>query len=100
MYQICYCKRQTFTSTRLKCATFVPVNQYLIVPTAESMEKERLTKIADVRTVDGRKRRGSLRMRWEDCMKRCFGKLGSEWETRARDKRVETGLETAVKVDQ
>ena len=36
----------------------------------ERIEGERLTKRADAVRVDGRRRRGKSRLRWEDCMKR------------------------------
>ena len=36
----------------------------------ERMERVRLTKRADVLRVEGRRRRGRPRLRWEDCVKR------------------------------
>ena len=36
-------------------------------------------------------RRGGLRLRLEDCVKRDLGGVGGEWRTRVRDRGVETG---------
>ena len=45
----------------------------------------RLKKRADALRVEGRRRRGRLRMRWEDCVKRYLAGMGEEWRTRTRD---------------
>ena len=56
------------------------------------MEEERLTKRADVLTVEGR--RGRKRLRWEECMKRDLVGVGEEGRMRVE------GAEMAVKWDQ
>ena len=48
-----------------------------------------LTKRADALRVEGRRRRGRLRLRWEDCVKRDLAGVGEEWRMRARDGGVE-----------
>ena len=53
------------------------------------MEEVQLTKRADARRVDDRRRRGRPRLRWEDCMKSDMAGVGGEWRMRARDGRVE-----------
>ena len=58
------------------------------------MEGERLTKEADELRVEGKRRRGRPRLRWEDCVKRYFVGVGGA--SRTRDRRVEM----AVKRDQ
>ena len=52
----------------------------------ERMEGVRLTKRADALGVEGRRRRGRPRLRWEDCVKRDLVGVGGEWSTRARDR--------------
>ena len=54
----------------------------------ERMEGERLrlTKRVDMLRVKGRRRRGRLRRRWEDCVKIDLMGLGGEWRTTARDR--------------
>ena len=47
----------------------------------ERMEGERFTKKADALRVEGRRRRGRPRLRWEDCVKRDWW----EWRTRGRE---------------
>ena len=37
--------------------------------------------------VEGKRRRGRLRMRWEDCVKRDLGRVGGEWRTTGKDRR-------------
>ena len=44
-----------------------------------------LTKRADALGVEGRRRRGRLRLRWEDCVKRDLVGVGGEWRMGARD---------------
>ena len=51
----------------------------------ERMEGEQLTKKADAFRVDGRRRRGRPRLRWEDCVKRDLSGVAAEWRTRVRD---------------
>ena len=53
------------------------------------MEGVRLTKRADALRVEGRRKRGRPRLRWEDCVKKDL--VGAEWRMRARDKGVEMG---------
>ena len=48
----------------------------------ERMEGEQLMKKADAFQVEGRMRRGRLRLRWVDCVKT----VGWEWRMRARDR--------------
>ena len=55
----------------------------------ERLEEERLTKRVDVLRVEGRKRRGRPRLRWEDCVKRDLAGVGGEGRMRARDGGVE-----------
>ena len=58
----------------------------------ERMEGARLTKGADALTVEGRRRNGRRRLRWEDCVKRDVVEVGGELRMRARDGGgVETG---------
>ena len=64
----------------------------------ERMEGERLTKTADALGVDGRRRKGRPRLRWEDYVKRGLAGVGGEWRMRARDERRD--VETAMKRDQ
>ena len=52
----------------------------------ERMEGVRLTKRADALGVEGRRRRGRPRLRWEDCVKRGVVGVGGEWRKRARDR--------------
>ena len=42
-------------------------------------------KRADASRVDGRRRRGRPRLRWEDCVKRDMAGVGGEWRIRTRD---------------
>ena len=51
----------------------------------ERMEGERLMKRADALRVEGRRRRGRQRLRWEDCVKRDLVGVGGEWRMRVRD---------------
>ena len=43
-------------------------------------------KKVDALGVKGRRRRGRLRLRWEDCMKRDLVGVGGEWRMRAWDR--------------
>ena len=47
----------------------------------EQMEGEQLKKGADVFRVEGRKRRGRPRQRWEDCAKRYLSGMGVKNES-------------------
>ena len=58
------------------------------------MEGVRLTKRADALRVDGRKRRGRPRMKWEGCVKRDLAEEGSRKLGQGIG-----GMETAVKQD-
>ena len=62
----------------------------------ERMEGVRLTKRADAIRVEGRRRRGRPRLRWEDCMKRDLAGVGGEDEERGEWRRV---VEMTVKRD-
>ena len=44
--------------------------------TCGKKEGERLTKRADALRVEGRRRRGRTRLRWEDCVKRYLAGVG------------------------
>ena len=48
-------------------------------------EAEQLTKRGAAFTMEGRRRRGRLRLRWFDMMKRNFARFGWEWSTRSMD---------------
>ena len=50
------------------------------------MEGVRLTKRADAFRVEGRRRTGRPRLRWEDCVKRDSTGVGLELRMRARDR--------------
>ena len=50
----------------------------------ERMEGVRLTKRVDVLRVEGRRRRGRPRLRWEDCVKTYLVGVGWVWRMRAR----------------
>ena len=50
------------------------------------MEGVRLTKRTVALGVEGRRRRGRPRLRWEDCMKRDLVRVGGAWRMRARDR--------------
>ena len=50
------------------------------------MEGVRLTKRSDTLRVEGRMKRGSPKLRWEDCMKRDLAGMGGEWRMRATDR--------------
>ena len=50
----------------------------------ERMEGEWLTKRVGALRVEGRRRRGRPRARWEDCVKRDLVGLGGEWRMRAK----------------
>ena len=39
-----------------------------------------MAKRADAQNMEGKRRRGRLRMRWEDCVKRDLGKVGDVGE--------------------
>lgn len=52
----------------------------------ERMGGEQLAKKADTRKVDGERRQGSLRLRWEDCFKRDFEGLGEGWRRKAKER--------------
>ena len=52
------------------------------------MEGVRLTKRADALGVEGRRRGGRPRLRWEDCVKRDLVGVGGEWKARARDRGI------------
>ena len=52
----------------------------------ENGRGEWLTKRADVLRVEGKKRKGRPRLRWEDCVKRDLARVRGEGRTRARDK--------------
>ena len=45
----------------------------------------RLTKRVGALEVEGRRRRGRPRLRWEDCMKRDLVGVRGEWRMRVRD---------------
>ena len=62
----------------------------------EIMKGERLKKRADSLRVEGRRRRGRPRLKWDDCVKRDLACVGGEWRMRTRDGGVET-VETTVK---
>ena len=51
----------------------------------ERMEGESLRKRADALRVEGKRRRGRPRLRWEDCVKSYWAGVGVEWRKRARD---------------
>ena len=57
-----------------------------LVGPVERIEGVRLTKRADALGVEGRRRRGRLRLRWEDCVKRDLVRVGGEWRTKAKDR--------------
>ena len=48
--------------------------------------RERLTKRTDAHRVEGRRRRGRLRLRWEECVKRDLAGVGGEGRMRTRDR--------------
>ena len=52
----------------------------------EQMEGEQLMNRC-THTVEGRRRRGRPRLRWEDCMKRGLEGVGEDWRMSARDRR-------------
>ena len=58
----------------------------MLVGHVERMEGVRLTTNAGVLRVEGRRRRGRPRLRWEDCLKRDLAGVGAEWRMRARDR--------------
>ena len=66
----------------------------------ERMEDELLTKRSDALRVQGRRRRGLLRLRWEDCVKSDLAVVGGEGGTRARYGGWTMLVETAMKRDQ
>ena len=45
-----------------------------------------MTKRADALRVEGKRRRGRRRLRWEDCVKRDLAGGGVEWRMKARDR--------------
>ena len=49
---------------------------------AENIGGERLKKRADAIRVEGRRRRGRLRLRWENCVKKDFAGEEGEWRMR------------------
>ena len=49
-----------------------------VVRHVDRMEGERLTKRVDALRVEGRRRRGKPRLRWEDCVKRDLVGVGGE----------------------
>ncbi len=53
----------------------------------ERMADDRLPKTATELREEGRRKRGSPRLRWEDCVKRDARKLGEEedWKKKTRD---------------
>ena len=64
----------------------------------ERMEGEWLMKGADALRVDGRRRRGRPRLRWEDCVKRDLAGVRREWRVSARDRgEWRLVVDTAVK---
>ena len=80
---------RTLVRSRLKWAGHV-----------ERMEGVRLTKRAHALGVEGRRRRGRSRLRWEDCVKRDLVGVVGEWRMRARDRGDwRTLVETVVKRD-
>ena len=50
-------------------------------------------KTADALRVEGRRRRGRPRLRWEDCVKRDLAGVGVQWRMSARDGGVENERE-------
>ena len=67
----------------------------------ERMEGVRLTNREDALRVEGRRRKGRPRLRWEDCVKGDLAVVGGELRMRARDRgRVQTvggkGSETGL----
>ena len=62
----------------------------------ERMEWEQLTKRADMLKVEGRRRRGRPRLRWEDCVRRDLTGVESESEGWGEWRRL---VEPAVKWD-
>ena len=54
------------------------------------MEDEKLANRVGAQKVKGKRRRGRLRMWWEDYIKRDLERVGGEWRTTAKDKELET----------
>ena len=50
-------------------------------------EIKTLAKRADAQKVEGKRRRRSSRMRWEDCVKRDLERMGGQRSTTAKDRR-------------
>ena len=74
-----YCLQLNLTNF-LKCdgLTGEESVKWVKVGHMERMEGELLTKRADALRVEDRRRRGSLRLRWEDCVKRDLVGVGNE----------------------
>ena len=47
--------------------------------------REQVMKRADALRVEGRRRRGKPRLRWDDCIEIDLVRVGGEWGTRARN---------------
>ena len=48
---------------------------------------DKFAKRGDAQKVEGKRRRGRPRMRWEDWVKRDLERVGGEWRTTAKDRR-------------
>ena len=68
-----------------------------LVGHVERKGDEQLAKRSDAEEVEGKRRRGRPRMRWEDCVKGDLERVGGEWRTTGKDRSWRLLIEDIVR---